>query len=150
MLTQENVDYLIKVLKTLKTKKIIIPFPSATQQETLEAQSVDANKDEFLFYINRKGQYNLKKCTYISRYNNSYNLLRLDIDGPPHDNPDGTTVKCPHIHIYKEGYNLAWAYPLSTKITTNTKDLIQVLIDFLKYNNVKITKEYYFQEGELI
>ena len=128
-LTQERADYLIKVLKILKSKGKVISFPSPTQQEIIEAESDDLNKDKFMFYINRKGQYNLK-CTYLSRYNNTYNLLRIDINGPPHDNPDGTTVNCPHIHIYKEGYNLSWAYPLGSKIETNPKDLIQVLIDF--------------------
>ena len=47
-----------------------------------------------------KGKYNRKKCTYQSRYNNTYNLLRIDINGPPHDNPDCGSVECPHIHIY--------------------------------------------------
>ena len=150
MLSQERVDYLIKVLKVLKYEGKVIAFPMPTQQEVIEVQSDDMNRDKFLFYINRKGQYNLKKCTYLSRYNNTYNLLRIDINGPPHDNPDGTTVECPHIHIYKEGYNLSWAYPLNSVIKTNPKDLIQVLIDFLKYNNVKNTKNYYIQEEGMI
>src|SRR5690625_76455 len=146
MLTKNRADYLIKVLKVLKYEGEVIPFPASMQQEVIEAQSDDLNKDKFMFYINRKGQYNLKKCTYLSRYNNTYNLLRLDINGPPHDNPDGTTVECPHIHIYKEGYNLSWAYPLESVIPTDPTDLIQVLIDFLKYNNVNNAKNYYIQE----
>jgi hypothetical protein len=64
------------------------------------------------------------------------NLFRIDIEGPPHTNPDSTEVPCPHIHIYKEGYDDKWAYPLASEINTNTDDLVQVLIDFLEYNNI--------------
>lgn len=64
------------------------------------------------------------------RYKNIQNLLRVDLEGPDHDNPDGTVVECPHIHIYKEGYGLSWAYPLQDEIDTNPFDLISVLIDF--------------------
>lgn len=79
------------------------------------------------------------------------NLLRIDLDGPAHDNPDGTVVECPHIHIYKEGYNLSWAYPLQKVISTDTTDLITVLIDFLKYTNVNNKHNYSIQqEGGLI
>lgn len=149
MLTQNDARYLIKVLKLLKGEKMIT-FPSPNEQMVLEAQSDELDNDKFLFYINRKGQYNLKKCTYVSRYNNVYNLLRIDIDGPPHDNPDGTTVSCPHIHIYKEGYNLSWAYPLSPEIKTDPKDLIMVLIDFLKYTNIKDISNLSIREGGLV
>ena len=149
VLTQSDAKYLIEVLKVIKSGEIIT-FPSPGEQTVLEAQSDELSSDKFLFYINRKGQYNLKKCTYVSRYNNVYNLLRVDINGPPHDNPDGTTVHCPHIHIYKEGYNLSWAYPLEVEIKTDPKDLIMVLIDFLKYNNLKDISGLSIQDGGLV
>ncbi|WP_394295487.1 DUF6978 family protein [Halalkalibacterium ligniniphilum] len=37
------------------------------------------------------------------KYKKTIGLLRIDIEGSPHDNPDGTTVECPDTHIYKEG-----------------------------------------------
>jgi len=84
------------------------------------------------------------------RYKNIQNLIRIDLEGPPHDNPDGTVVECPHIHIYKEGYDLTWAYPLDEKLQTDPSDLITVLIDFLKYTNVNNCNQYSIQEGGLI
>lgn len=138
------------MLKSLNHKGQIIKFPTPTQQVILEAVSDINPNDTFKFFINRKGQYNLQKCTYLSRYKNIHNLLRIDIEGPPHDNPDGTTVQCPHIHIYKEGYNLSWAYPLPDHLPTDPTKLIDVLIDFLSYNNVKNVSDYSYQEGGLI
>lgn len=77
-------------------------------------------------------------------------MLRLDIEGPAHLNPDGNEIQCPHIHIYKEGYQLKWAYPLNQHIKTNTDDLFQVLIDFLKYNNVQKDDNISIQGGGYI
>jgi hypothetical protein len=30
--------------------------------------------------------------------------MRLDLDGPPHRNPDDQEIPCPHLHIYRAGY----------------------------------------------
>ena len=138
------------VLKSLKHKGNVIQFPAPTEQLIIEAESNDNNRDKFKFYINRKGKYNLKKCTYMSRYKNTHDLLRIDIEGPAHDNPDGSTVECPHIHIYREGYNLAWAYPLQKIINTDSENLLQVLIDFFEYNKVTNITSYSYQEGGLV
>ena len=56
---------------------------------------------------------------------------------------------CPHIHIYREGYDDKWAYPLDKKIKTDPKDLIQVLIDFFKYNNLDNHDKIIIQGGDL-
>lgn len=150
MLTQKEADYFINVLKSLIHKGAVINFPAPTEQLIIEAESNENNKDKFKFYINRKGKYNIKKCTYMSRYKNTHDLLRIDIEGPSHDNPDGSIVECPHIHIYREGYNLAWAYPLPKIIDTDPKNLLQVLIDFFEYIKVTNIKEFSYQEGGLV
>jgi hypothetical protein len=147
MLSQNEADQLIRALKELKAKSKLINFPQPTEYLSLEAES---DKDKFIFDINRRGQYNLKKCTYQTRYKKQIKLLRIDIEGPAHDNPNGETIPCPHIHIYREGYNLSWAYPLPEHIKADPSDLIQVLIDFLMYNNVNNTKDFSFQEGGLV
>ena len=99
MMTQSEADDLIEVLKELQSIDKIIQFPEPNIQIKLEAKSVLRDDDLFVFYTNRKGQYNLSKCSYIMRYKNIQNLIRIDLEGPPHDNPDGTVVECPHIHI---------------------------------------------------
>lgn len=150
LLTQKEADYYINVLKSLKHRGTIIKFPSPTEHIIIEAESNNNNKDLFKFYINRKGKYNIKKCTYMSRYKNTHDLLRIDIEGPAHDNPDGTTIECPHIHIYKEGYNLSWAYPLPQIIKTDPENLLQILIDFFEYNKVTNINHFSYQEGGLV
>ncbi|WP_416150209.1 DUF6978 family protein [Salipaludibacillus sp. HK11] len=149
MLTQAEANELIEVLKKMQCKKYLIKFPNPTEYSKIEAVSVKSSKDKFIFDINRKGQYNINKCTYQTRYKKSVRLLRLDLEGPPHDNPDGTTVECPHIHIYREGYDLSWAFPLPDIIDTNSEDLIQTLVDFLEYNKVQLSN-YSFEEGGLV
>ncbi|EFM11104.1 putative prophage protein [Paenibacillus curdlanolyticus YK9] len=136
MLTDLEARRLLNAIKELISTKPII-FPSLQSYITLEATSAQTN-DKFQIDVHRK-TLNVKKCTYQTRYKKSINLLRIDIEGPPHPNPDGTEVPCPHIHIYREGYDDKWAYPLSDKISTDPFDLVQVLIDFLEYNNINNT-----------
>ncbi|MFD0712175.1 DUF6978 family protein [Paenibacillus sp. GCM10027626] len=124
---------LLNAIKELVSTRPIV-FPLVQTHTTLEAISTQTN-DKFLIDVQRK-TLNVKKCTYQTRYKKSINLLRIDIEGPPHPNPDGTEVPCPHIHIYREGYDDKWAFPLSSKINTDQTDLVQVLIDFLEYNNI--------------
>jgi len=133
MLTDLEARRLLNAIKTIVSTKPIV-FPSLKSCLTLEATSTQTN-DKFQIDVHRK-TLNVKKCTYQTRYKKSINLLRIDIEGPPHPNPDGSEIPCPHIHIYKEGYDDKWAYPLSDIINTDSTDLVQVLIDFLEYNNI--------------
>lgn len=93
-----------------------------------------------------RGRQKPSKATYQTRYNKATVLIRVDIDGPPHDNPDGEEIPCPHIHIYREGFEDKWAYPLGKEMATNPEDLIQVLIDFLAYTNISNMHEINIQE----
>jgi len=63
-------------------------------------------------------------------------LLRLDVDGPPHQNPDGEEMPSPHLHVYREGYGDKWAVPVPAEFT-DTSDLVCTLRDFMKYCNVQ-------------
>lgn len=63
-------------------------------------------------------------------------LLRLDIGGPPHRNPDDIEIPSPHLHIYREGYGDKWAIPVPVDKFKNLDDAQQTLIDFMKYCNI--------------
>jgi hypothetical protein len=63
-------------------------------------------------------------------------LLRLDVDGPPHENPDGTVVPCPHLHIWKQDAADKWAIPAPAASFTDMADLVATFRDFLTYCNV--------------
>ena len=77
------------------------------------------------------------KCTYQERYAVVEVLVRLDLDGPPHENPDGAVLPCPHLHLYKEGFADKWAYPLPAGAFADTTNLTKTFLDFLKYCNVQ-------------
>jgi hypothetical protein len=61
--------------------------------------------------------------------------LRLDIGGPPHCNPDGERIDCPHLHRFREGHGDRWAEPMPPVIG-DPDDLLACLTGFLQYCNV--------------
>lgn len=73
-------------------------------------------------------------------------LVRIDIDSPPHMNPDGTKISRNHIHIFKETDNdtgnLPWAYDLETfkqiKFDKNNIVFVEVFSEFCKYCNINL------------
>src|SRR5947209_15909681 len=102
MLSQLKAEALMTMKKEL-AGCTQIDFPGPWTIKQLDATSEDG-QEAFVFDVNRKlgKKYKLTKCTYQERYATIEILLRLDIEGPPHDNPDGTTVPCPHLHVYRE------------------------------------------------
>ena len=65
------------------------------------------------FILNyRKGRIDISKRNHHFRGRNMVGLARLDLDGKPHRNPDKTEVGPRHLHLYREGYNLKWAFEI--------------------------------------
>lgn len=134
MLTQMEADNLLAMRKQLvQPGPILFPIPGELLK--LDARSVDG-REAFIIDVNRKGRIRATKCTYQERYSITEILLRLDIDGPPHDNPDGTTLPCPHLHVYREGWADKWATPLPASRFADLTDLAQTLHDFLAFCNI--------------
>lgn len=78
----------------------------------------------------------ISKCTFQTRtHKDSIILARLDIDGSPHRNPDGTVIEGTHLHLYNEQYNDKVAIPVP-EIFTNTSDLFLTLDQFMDYCHV--------------
>ncbi|MHC4181155.1 MAG: DUF6978 family protein [Planctomycetota bacterium] len=134
MLSQERADELIGMPKRCMDGSPI-DFPLPGESLRLELESVDKS-ESFILDVNRKGRIKLTKCTYQERYAVVEILLRLDIDGPPHENPDGEEVPSPHLHVYREGYGDKWAVPVPPEFSS-TSDLVQTLQDFMQYCNVQ-------------
>ena len=76
-------------------------------------------------------------------------MIRLDINGSPHTNPDtdtvpvdflegfnGETIESPHIHLYVEGFMDKWAIPVPKNTFTDTNDLYRTLHEFFDYCKV--------------
>ena len=84
-------------------------FPALGGALVVPLVSADG-REYFTFDVNR-GKINLNNVTYQHRVRTVYVLGRRDINGPPHRNPDGDEIPCPHIHIYREGFGDRWAKP---------------------------------------
>jgi hypothetical protein len=132
-LTQAEADALIAMPKR-PAKGDTVQFPSIGGKLVIPLQSVDKTED-FILDVNRS-RINIAKITHQNRAHIVVVLLRLDINGSPHRNPDDETVPCPHLHIYREGYGDKWAFPLKTEQFGDTSDMVQTLTDFLNVCNV--------------
>ena len=97
---------------------------------------VSVDKREIFILDFYRGYFEVKKYTYNSRYRQSIVLARLDSMGR-HTNPDGEIFEGPHIHIYTEGFDDKFAYPVS-KIGLDDKfEIDEGLSTLLKYINVE-------------
>ena len=110
-------------------------FPRPGDHLSVPLLSVD-KREQFMLDINR-GQIKLTKGTFQNRARQAIILMRLDLDGPPHRNPDGEEVPCPHLHIYREGYGDKWATPAPNRYS-NTLDLRLTLDAFMDHCNITI------------
>jgi hypothetical protein len=132
VLEQGKVETLLVLSKKMADTKTI-DFPGPGGFLVSDALDLD-EKEHFKIDANRKGRVKPDtKCTYMMRYELTEILIRVDLDGPPHDNPDGETIPCPHVHIYKSGYADKWAYPLPAQEFPAIKDLVATFKDFLCY-----------------
>lgn len=141
-LTQSEADALLKMEKyrANETSYEIPPVGGSIEVPLVSAN----NRESFLLDIYR-GRVNLKKVTYQNRVRTAVILARLDLGGPPHENPDGEEISCPHLHIYREGYGDKWATPISEDDFPRTDDLWISLQDFMKY--CRITKPPFIERG---
>lgn len=112
MIDEKALNY-IRAEKEIIEKKI--NFPKQNEFLMLNAIIKGNPNEKFIIDINRKRAI-LSRCTFQQRVYTSIPLVRLDIDTKLHKNPDNEIIEGTHIHIYKEGYNLAWAYPLNHEI----------------------------------
>lgn len=80
----------------------------------------------------------LSKLRFQTRGHKVIVLVRLDIDGAPHTNPDGTKLNGSHLHIYRERYEDKWAVSLPHDDFRNSSNIRQTFEDFCRYCNIEI------------
>lgn len=97
-------------------------------------QSIDG-REAFTLDLWRSGKIQLER-THQLRGRRSICLVRLDLAGAPHTNPDKERVACPHLHVYKEGFGLQWAKPIDPTEFRDPGDPITTLADFLGFCQV--------------
>ena len=131
-LTQAEADVLLAMEK-VRADAEVYEFPGASRAVTIPLVSRD-RREEFLLDITR-GRIDLRKVTYQNRARQIVVLARLDLAGPPHTNPDGVWLECPHLHLYREGYADKWAFAAPAQFA-NLDDVWLTLEDFMSFCNV--------------
>jgi hypothetical protein len=122
-ITQAEADALIAMEKHRADEKDCV-FPEPGGRLAIALTSLD-KRENFMLDITR-AQIKLTKATYQNRARQAIVLMRLDLDGPPHRNPDDREIPCPHLHIYRAGYGDKWAIPAPVDRYPNVPDLFHI------------------------
>ncbi len=141
ILNQKLIDYLMELDKFFEDEDI----RPIIQGEKESFRLTSSNGRCFFFLdMNRTGNIEFK-TTLQTRYaiTNDW-LVRLDLNSPPHTNPDGTVTERDHIHIIREidgnllnyGYNIDEFHSLLIK---NTKNISKVFEEFCRFCNIEIS-----------
>ena len=133
MLTQSEAEALIAMEKSFSSPNAVVISPGV--DETYELNGADM-RERFLLDLWR-GMIRLSKLKVQTRGRSVVVLVRLDIDGAPHTNPDGKRLGGTHLHLYREGYEDKWAYPLDRGQFRNTRVITLTFLDFCRYCNVE-------------
>ncbi len=132
-LTQAEADALIAMEKHRVTDDRT-DFPMGGESVVLPLQSAD-RREQFLLDLSR-GRINLKKVKMQTRGRQVVVLVRLDLGGAPHRNPDGKEIPVPHLHVYREGYGDKWAMPVPTDQFRAVADVWMTFEDFMRFCNI--------------
>jgi len=142
-MSQDLADYLIQADKRITDE--IIRFPDPNTVLHLSLSLISDPRYHLTCDLDRKGRINTYRCTFQTRYQEIFHLVRLDLNGRPHDNPDttpnnpifipyiGKHLPCPHLHLYQHGFDDKWALPIPEDNFSNPEDLIQTFKDFCRY-----------------
>jgi hypothetical protein len=109
-------------------------FPMGGQSLILPLHSPD-RREGFLLDLSR-ARIDLAKVKMQNRARQVVVLVRLDLAGAPHRNPDDSEVPCPHLHLYREGYGDRWAMPLPVDRFSDPSNAWETLARFMAYCNI--------------
>lgn len=132
-LTQAEADALIALEKHRADNQL---WQAPTIGGSICIPLVSADKKESFLLDLHKARIDLLRAKYQKRGRNVVVLVRLDLGGPPHRNPDDQEIASPHLHIYREGYGDKWAFPIPAEHFPNIADLGVTLDDFMQYCNI--------------
>jgi len=142
MLPQVEADALLRVPKHRVDDRHWL-LPSTGGGLTIPLRS-ENGKESFLLDVAR-GRYRLTKLKFQTRAKTNIVLVRIDIGGMRHTNPDGERIPAPHIHLYREGFGDRWAHPLPLDQFPDPEDHWKTLQSFFDY--CQITQAPYFEKG---
>jgi hypothetical protein len=132
VLMQAEADALIAMAKAFAdTGPVAIPPGVDDTRELIGTNP----KQRFLLDIWRS-TFRLSKLRSQTRGRQIVVLVRLDIDGAPHTNPDGMRLSGTHLHLYREGYDDKWAQPVESDRFRNLQDIPLAFEDFCTFCNI--------------
>jgi len=132
-LSQSEADALMSMEKRRADDRVY-DFPDCGGIIAVPLISAD-RRESFLLDVSR-GRIDLAKVKYQNRARQVVVLVRLDLAGAPHRNPDDSEISCPHLHIYREGFGHRWAFPVPADKFPNIGDCWETLSDFMRYCNI--------------
>jgi len=137
-LTDNEIKYLLNVLKNINMKEAYFTMPLKGESKKIDLISDENKNDTFIIDINPSKNKRIKslKITFNERYKKEIILLRLDLNSPRHKNPDGHLLSGNHLHIAREGYDDKYAIEVPDCFVDLSSPK-NTLIDFLTYCNVK-------------
>lgn len=109
-------------------------FPGPGERVAIPLLSFD-KRESFVLDVSR-ASVKLTKATFQNRVRQAVVLIRLDINGAPHRNPNGEEIPCPHLHIYSEGHGDKWAIAAPPELLGETGSLYSILVSFMQRCNV--------------
>jgi len=134
VITDNELNQLLQVEKFLPQK-----FHLPTENETLSCILDTSTKEIFQLNISRKNTLELVRKSKVQGSYYKEPLVRVEVDAPPHTNPDLEIVGRNHIHIYREGYGMRWAYPLESFHHVYFKQPFEFVVlfdDFCQYFHI--------------
>jgi hypothetical protein len=134
MLTQAEADQFMQMAKHFVRPPATITIPPGAD-DTYEIAGPD-DRETFLLDVWR-GTLRLSKLKFQNRVRTAIVLVRLDVDGAPHTNPDGQRFSGTHIHLFKEGYDDKWAYPVDPKVFPLLSDPGKAFHDFCGFCKIE-------------
>jgi hypothetical protein len=141
-LTQEVADKMIKLPKIVEDETEY-DFPPRDVSTIIPLCSEDRKQ---AFFLNiRTGRIKLSQMTFNLRCRQVIVLVRLDLDGPPHKNPDGELIPCPHLHVYREGFGDKWAIQAPADHFQDLSDQWAAMQDFLTF--IAVVEQPHFRRG---
>lgn len=132
-ISQSAADHLFR-MKKKRAKFDWVRWPDLGKKVAVDLLSLD-EKESFILDVGRS-YVELTRLILQTRAKITVILARLDIDGAPHRNPDDTELPCPHLHLYREGYNDKWAIAPPPQHFGNLNDRKQIVSDFMRFCSI--------------
>lgn len=130
-LTQTEADYL-----TQQAKLFVSDTPIFVGHHSFrsERELISTDRRERFFLDMRHDSLRLRKYTYQTRARTIVTLVRLDVgDTLQHTNPDGVLVSGSHIHLYREDYDVKFAFTLADYPFSTPDDMLTTMVEFATF-----------------